>query len=100
MERHRGAVIPPEEPPLPSADEYRGAMEANYARIKEAAVTYFREDRIVIDAYNKTKHGALLFVCGSQTTRVPSKSSFPSQLTKRPTNPRTASRPFMQPRKK
>jgi hypothetical protein len=37
---------------------YRDALRAQYDRLKEAAGMYFQTDRVIIDAYNKTKHGA------------------------------------------
>lgn len=37
---------------------YRESLRALYHRLKEAAETYFQTDRVVVDAFNKTKHGA------------------------------------------
>jgi hypothetical protein len=37
---------------------YRDSLRAQYDRLKEAAGMYFETDRVIIDAYNKTKHGA------------------------------------------
>jgi hypothetical protein len=37
---------------------YRESLRAQYDRLKEAADMYFQTDRVIVDAYNKTKHGA------------------------------------------
>lgn len=37
---------------------YRESLRAVYDRLKEAADSYFTTDRVIVDAYNKTKHGA------------------------------------------
>ncbi len=50
---------------------YRESLRAQYDRLKEAAGMYFQTDRVIIDAYNKTKHGApmiRLFDRGNPTT--------------------------------
>ena len=39
------------------ADGYRAALDSAYERLKQGADRYFADDRIVIDTYNKTKHG-------------------------------------------
>jgi hypothetical protein len=37
---------------------YRAALDSAYERLKQGAERYFADDRILIDTYNKTKHGA------------------------------------------
>jgi len=37
---------------------YSDSLRALYDRLKEAAEAYFATDRVIVDAYNKTKHGA------------------------------------------
>jgi hypothetical protein len=37
---------------------YRESLRAQYDRLKEAANMYFQTDRVIVDAFNKTKHGA------------------------------------------
>jgi hypothetical protein len=39
-------------------DGYSDSLKAMYQRLKMAADQYFENDRVVVDAYNKTKHGA------------------------------------------
>jgi hypothetical protein len=41
---------------LPAAG-YRESLRAQYERLRVAADMYFQNDRVIIDAYNKTKHG-------------------------------------------
>jgi hypothetical protein len=41
-----------------SADEFRAGLDARYARLKIAADLWFGHEGILIQAYNKTKHGA------------------------------------------
>jgi hypothetical protein len=41
-----------------SAKDFQAGLDARYSRLKLAADLYFSFDRILIDVYNKTKHGA------------------------------------------
>jgi hypothetical protein len=43
---------------LPEGENFRQALDCAYERLKQAAEMYFADDRILIDTYNKTKHGA------------------------------------------
>lgn len=44
--------------PMFSAEGFQEGLDARYKRLKLAADLYFGNDRILIDTYNKTKHGA------------------------------------------
>jgi hypothetical protein len=71
---------------------YHDSLDAQYRRLKEAAGMYFQTDRVIVDAYNKTKHGAPMIRCSSQT--IPRRSSsFSGTPAERERPPRIASRP-------
>ncbi len=44
--------------PLVTPEDFEEGLAARYKRLKIAADLYFSDDRILIDTYNKTKHGA------------------------------------------
>jgi hypothetical protein len=50
--------------PEPNREVFHSSLRANYKHLKEAAD--FKSDRVVIDAYNKTKHGMPLFRFGDE----------------------------------
>ena len=41
-------------------EEYRQTLDARYRNLKEAAEQWYTSDRVLVDTYNKAKHGATL----------------------------------------
>lgn len=53
-----------------SIDEYEKSLETRYRNLKNAADQWFDDDRVIMEAYNKAKHGAALVrLFGSEDPR-------------------------------